>query len=332
MSTILVQRPAVLKFHRDGGFRNHRKFSRISATWTMRMDSKSSRTTKKEDLSIVSIPQRSNDLRFDRLQPSDRELLQHDRFEFGKFVAREALLDEEYWTAAWLRAESHWEGRTNERYVDNFKRKFAEQEFNAIKRRCRGLNGQRHYCIVANEVSKVKVSLSAVGSLMVMIVDSKLCGIGDGAAVTVAAGAWDVMLISDKVKKDEGNVKRTVLKSVVGTLDLSIRYLLQGENFPGERVNPPLFGCINRRGPNRYGYIANLCVAKSARRQGIASNMLYFAVESAKSNDVEQVYVHVHRNNIAGQQLYKKMGFKVILSSSLETAASGFILWSFYNI
>lgn len=42
-----------------------------------------------------------------------------------------------------------------------------------------------------NEVSKVKVSLSAVGSLMVMIVDSKLCGIGDGAAVTVAAGAWD---------------------------------------------------------------------------------------------------------------------------------------------
>ncbi|GAY37680.1 N-acetyltransferase domain-containing protein [Citrus sinensis] len=269
MSTILVQRPAVLKFHRDGGFRNHRKFSRISATWTMRMDSKSSRTTKKEDLSIVSIPQRSNDLRFDRLQPSDRELLQHDRFEFGKFVAREALLDEEYWTAAWLRAESHWEGRTNERYVDNFKRKFAEQEFNAIKRRCRGLNGQRHYCIVA-------------------------------------------------VKKDEGNVKRTVLKSVVGTLDLSIRYLLQGENFPGERVNPPLFGCINRRGPNRYGYIANLCVAKSARRQGIASNMLYFAVESAKSNDVEQVYVHVHRNNIAGQQLYKKMGFKMVEMESSQ--------------
>ncbi|KAL9444839.1 hypothetical protein AB3S75_017929 [Citrus x aurantiifolia] len=269
MSTILVQIPPVLKFHRDGGFRNHRKSSRISATWTMRMDSKSSRTTKKEDLSIVSIPQRSNDLRFDRLQPSDRELLQHDRFEFGKFVAREALLDEEYWTAAWLRAESHWEGRTNERYVDNFKRKFAEQEFNAIKRRCRGLNGQRHYCIVA-------------------------------------------------VKKDEGNVKRTVLKSVVGTLDLSIRYLLQGENFPGERVNPPLFGCINRRGPNRYGYIANLCVAKSARRQGIASNMLYFAVESAKSNDVEQVYVHVHRNNIAGQQLYKKMGFKMVEMESSQ--------------
>ncbi|KAL9441946.1 hypothetical protein AB3S75_020449 [Citrus x aurantiifolia] len=269
MSTILVQRPPVLKFHRDGGFRNHRKFSRISATWTTRMNSKSSRTTKKEDLSIVSIPQRSNDLRFDRLQPSDRELLQHDRFEFGKFVAREALLDEEYWTAAWLRAESHWEGRTNERYVDNFKRKFAEQEFNAIKRRCRGLNGQRHYCIVA-------------------------------------------------VKKDEGNVKRTVLKSVVGTLDLSIRYLLQGENFPGERVNPPLFGCINRRGPNRYGYIANLCVAKSARRQGIASNMLYFAVESAKSNDVEQVYVHVHRNNIAGQQLYKKMGFKMVEMESSQ--------------
>lgn len=235
----------------------------------MTMDSKSFRSTKKKDLSIESIPQRSNDLRFDRLQPSDQELLQHDRFEFGKFVAREAILDEEYWTAAWLRAESHWENRTNERYVDNFKRKFAEQEFNAIKRRCRGLNGQKHYCIVT-------------------------------------------------VKKDEKNVKRTVLRSVVGTLDLSIRYLLQGENFPGERIKPPLFGCINRKGPNRYGYIANLCVVKSARRQGIASNMLHFAIESAKSHDVEQVYVRVHRNNIAGQQLYEKIGFKIVEMESSQ--------------
>lgn len=61
------------------------------------MDSKSFRSTRKKDLSIESIPQRSNDMRFDRLQPSDQELLQHDRFEFGKFVAREAILDEEYW-------------------------------------------------------------------------------------------------------------------------------------------------------------------------------------------------------------------------------------------
>ena len=36
-----------------------------------------------------------------------------------------------------------------------------------------------------------------------------------------------------QVKKEERNVKRTVLKSVVGTLDFSIRHLLYGESFPG---------------------------------------------------------------------------------------------------
>lgn len=36
-----------------------------------------------------------------------------------------------------------------------------------------------------------------------------------------------------QVKKDEANVKRTVLSSVVGTLDINIRYLLCGETFPG---------------------------------------------------------------------------------------------------
>lgn len=118
-----------------------------------------------------------------------------------------------------------------------------------------------------------------------------------------------------QVKKEETNTKRTVIKSMVGTLDLSIRYLLQGETFPAvknetfcseqnhdcnwdlqsiflnpniyfllqERVNVPLFCHTSRTGPNRYGYISNLCVAKSARRQGVATNMMYFALQSAKN-------------------------------------------------
>lgn len=36
-----------------------------------------------------------------------------------------------------------------------------------------------------------------------------------------------------QVRKEQKNVKRTILKSVVGTLDLSVRYLLIGETFPG---------------------------------------------------------------------------------------------------
>lgn len=55
-------------------------------------------------------------------------------------------------------------------------------------------------------------------------------------------------------------------------------------SFLQERVKAPLFCSINRTPPSRYGYIANLCVIKSARRQGIASNMMSFAIEAAKSN------------------------------------------------
>ncbi|KAK7281293.1 hypothetical protein RIF29_09131 [Crotalaria pallida] len=290
MSTAPIHRP---EFHTLFFNCSHTSFkcptTTTTATCTMAMDSRFSSTVnnnnnnnnnnmkKKEEevsvqLSKPLIPKvenlRSNNIQFDRLQPSDEELVRENRFEFGQFVAREAVLDEEYWTAAWLRAECHWENRTYERYVDNFKRKFADQEFNALKRRCKVQNVESCACIIT-------------------------------------------------VKKEQKNVKRSILKSVVGTLDMNIRYLLQGETFPGERVKAPLFLSIRRTPPSRYGYIANLCVAKSARRQGIASNMLYFAVEAAKSNGVTQVYVHVDRNNRPAQILYQKIGFEIV-----ETANS----------
>ncbi|XP_027355442.1 uncharacterized protein LOC113865220 isoform X2 [Abrus precatorius] len=275
MSTIPIHRAEFHALFFNGSSTPY-KYPRIAASWTMAMDSKFSPTMKnnnddvkkKEELSVqLSTPPvpkvETNNLQFDRLQPSDQELVRVNRFEFGQFVAREAVLDEEYWTAAWLRAESHWENRTYERYIDNYKRKFAEQEFNALKRRCKVQYGDSCTCIIT-------------------------------------------------VRKEQKNVKHSILKSVVGTLDLNIRHLLQGETFPGERVKAPLFCCINRTPPSRYGYIANLCVAKSSRRQGIAINMMYFAVEAAKSNGVTQVYVHVDRNNRPAQILYQKMGFEMV--------------------
>lgn len=47
-----------------------------------------------------------------------------------------------------------------------------------------------------------------------------------------------------------------------------------------KRLSPVLAS----KGPfnaNKYAYIANVCVAKFARRQGIASNMLYLATDVA---------------------------------------------------
>ncbi|XP_076907285.1 GCN5-related N-acetyltransferase 6, chloroplastic-like [Bidens hawaiensis] len=198
--------------------------------------------------------------RFDRKQ--DNQLsVQIKKHDFGQFVAREAVLDEEYWTAAWLRAETHLENRTDDRFADSYKKKFTEQEFNALKRQSETKLGQKSTCIVT-------------------------------------------------VKKEHASERHTVLKSVVGTLDVSIRPFLHGETFPGEKVKAPIFHTAGTK--IQYGYIANLCVAKSARRQGIARNMLHFAIDSAVSDGAEQVYVHVHRNNIAAQELYHKIGFKVV--------------------
>lgn len=239
------------------------------------MENQSSSTKKKmEELSVevvreppiplVKTSTAPSDLRFDRLQTPDQGLKPGEKLEFGQFVARDAMVDEEYWTAAWLRAESNWEGKPSERYIDTYKRKFAEQEFNAIKRRCKGQHWQKCRCIVT-------------------------------------------------AKKEDKNIKRTILKSIVGTLDFSIRYLLHGESVPGE-LGKPLFCSINNiaTNMNKYGYISNLCVAKSARRQSIASNMLSFAIDLARSDGIEQVYVHVHKNNIPARELYQKMGFKMV--------------------
>lgn len=79
-----------------------------------------------------------------------------------------------------------------------------------------------------------------------------------------------------------------------------------------EQMRAALFCSIDQNTSERYGYISNLCVTKSARRQGIASNMLHFAISAAKVDGAEQVFVHVHRANKAAQELYKKIGFQVV--------------------
>ncbi|KAK1294073.1 hypothetical protein QJS10_CPA16g01226 [Acorus calamus] len=210
------------------------------------------------------------ELSFDRLQPSEEELCEGPRRAFGNYVARSALLDEEYWTAAYLRAEGHCESGLYVRHVENFKREYAAKEYYALKRRCAGRDGNSMKCT---------------------------CMIA--------------------VKKEEPNVRRNVLKSVVGTLDISIRRLLQGENFPGEikKTSSVLFSnedCDS----HKYAYIANVCVAKFARRQGIASNMLCLATDIATLEGMKQLYIHANADNKTAQDLYLKAGFQVVEAAS----------------
>ncbi|XP_074294291.1 GCN5-related N-acetyltransferase 6, chloroplastic-like [Silene latifolia] len=212
------------------------------------------------------------ELSFNRLQPTDQDCDGLLKRQFGRYLAREAFLDEEYWTAAWLRAEAHWESVSYMRHIDVHKRKYAEQEFYALKRRCSGLDGNslRCFCLVA-------------------------------------------------VKREDKNARRTVLNSIVGTLDLSIRQFLQGETYPGEKKSSVVLACQEPFGMHRYAYIANVCVSKFARRQRIASNMLHLAMDVAAFSGMKQLFVHVNADNNAAQDLYSKTGFKIVeVASSIS--------------
>lgn len=60
--------------------------------------------------------------------------------------------------------------------------------------------------------------------------------------------------------------------------------LLYTINSQQEWLKHPLLCLIERKASINYAYIANLCVAKSARRQGVATCMLEYAISTAKAN------------------------------------------------
>ncbi|XP_074561577.1 GCN5-related N-acetyltransferase 6, chloroplastic-like isoform X1 [Curcuma longa] len=111
-----------------------------------------------------------SNFRFDRPQPSDEEGNWKHTRAFGRFIAREALLNEELWAAAWLRAECHWENCSDVRYPGIYKRQFANKEFDAIKKRCSAQQAEKCICIVAqvkkdDKNSKRTALSSIIGTL-----------------------------------------------------------------------------------------------------------------------------------------------------------------------
>lgn len=210
------------------------------------------------------------ELIFNRLQVSDDEFIDMQRRSFGRYIAREAVLNEEYWMAAWLRAEAHWEASTYKRHAETFKMKYADQEFKALKKRCSGQDGNmlQSFCLVA-------------------------------------------------VKKELKNMKRTVLNSIVGTMDLTIRQYWQGETYPGEvKRHPRVLASKQPFDLHKYAYISNVVVAKYARRRGIASNMLGLATHIAASIGMKKLFVHVTTDNKPAQEVYKKGGFEFVMTNA----------------
>nr|GMD75181.1 putative late blight resistance protein homolog R1A-4 [Ipomoea batatas] len=79
---------------------------------------------------------------------------------------------------------------------------------------------------------------------------------------------------------------------------------------------------------HRYAYIANVSVAKYARRQGIASNMLYLAADVAMSEGMKKLFVHVNEKNKIALDLYRKVGFEVVKAASSHVSSEQKLLMS----
>ncbi|RZC76716.1 hypothetical protein C5167_000887 [Papaver somniferum] len=125
------------------------------------------------------------------------------------------------------------------------------------------------------------------------------------------------------VRKEGGN-----LQSVIGTLDLRVKYLLQGETYPEELVKRGnLNSSFKRRGSKKCGIITNVTVAESAHRQGVGSSMLKFAIEAAKEEGgVKQVFLQVRRDNEPALALYRKMGFEIFAEATPQLAEQNLYL------
>ncbi|XP_024390127.1 GCN5-related N-acetyltransferase 6, chloroplastic isoform X1 [Physcomitrium patens] len=188
---------------------------------------------------------------------------------YNHFDIHEARLEYELKDAAWLRADAYSEQQPFTRYVDSFKKKFAEQEFAALKRRLSGQPGS-YVCLVA--VSNT--------------------------------------LPTDSIEVDWQDCEKD--RQVLGTLDFSLHRPSPGESFGGHRLP--------------YGYIANVCVEKSARKQGIASALLERAVQIGRDWGLNAIYVHTHATNEPAFKLYVKKGFEALQSGSSQKLVDGNIL------
>lgn len=210
---------------------------------------------------------------------------------FDGYILQEAYEDVYLWAAAWLRAESHCEGQPFVRYVDSFKKRFAEQEFIGLKKRIVTRYGRSLKCI---------------------------------CFVAVSSPPEDIT---------EGTVQHgTALQTTLGTLDLSLRQLSPWELMPGVQIqgsnsiswqslwrlliSQPLSEGEESLKANRkavtYGYIANVCVQKKARRRGIAYGLLLLAIEAAKDWGLKELYCHVDVGNKPAYNLYIQTGFEAV--------------------
>lgn len=138
-----------------------------------------------------------------------------------------------------------------------------------------------------------------------------------------------------------GEISRSMENSTnTFVLLLSVSLEVTFRNYSQEPGNTPFYSRIYQPDQPKFGYLTNVCVAKYARRQGIASNMLLLAIDAARLDGkslglsgivkpqiilvhplistplivgAESIYIHVHKDNLPARRLYDHVGFKVYI-------------------
>lgn len=68
---------------------------------------------------------------------------------------------------------------------------------------------------------------------------------------------------------------------------------------------------VLRRDWNSYAFIEDICVARSARGQGIGTGLMHKAIEWAKNSDLKGLALETQDNNLLACRFYAKCGFVI---------------------
>ena len=77
-------------------------------------------------------------------------------------------------------------------------------------------------------------------------------------------------------------------------------------------VGPPMLGYVVVWIIRGEAHILNLAVHPDARRQGVASTLLNSAIEAARAQSADILYLEVRRSNDGAQKLYDGFGFRQV--------------------
>lgn len=78
-------------------------------------------------------------------------------------------------------------------------------------------------------------------------------------------------------------------------------------------------------------YIRLVAVNQDYKKQGFAKQMLNYAFELAKENDIKSIRLNIHMNNIGIEPVYTKLGFEYIDTIQVNNKYRGLLQFKVYE-